>query len=200
MELRGRLKPGLPLLVVAVPEEARCLDTSLPVLLTGIGKVNAAAALARTLASGPAPSLVVNLGTAGALCAGLSGIHVVRSVMQHDLDTDLLLDLTGVAYGAPITLAADGTDGASQSGVVLASGDAFISDATVRDALARQADIVDMEGYAIAAAAKDAGVPVSMVKHVSDEADEHAARSWRESVAASAHELAAWASLSVPGY
>jgi adenosylhomocysteine nucleosidase len=78
MQLRGKLTPGLPLLVVAVPEEAQSLNTSLPVLLTGIGKVNAATAVARTLGRGPAPSLIVNLGTAGALRAGLGGVHVVR--------------------------------------------------------------------------------------------------------------------------
>jgi adenosylhomocysteine nucleosidase len=91
-------------------------------------------------------------------------------------------------------------DDVAETGVVLASGDAFIADATARDMLATRADIVDMEGYALAAAAADAGVPVSMVKYVSDEADEHAARSWRESVAVSACELAAWAAANVPGY
>lgn len=197
MELRGKLTSSLPLLVLAVPEEAKCLDTRLPVLLTGMGKVNAAGAVASTLGHGPTPSVIVNIGTAGALRPGLGGMHAVRSIIQHDLDTGFLLSLTGVVYGAPITLAPDATD---NGGVVLASGDAFIANAAARDMLAKRADIVDMEGYAIAAAAADAGVLVTMVKHVSDEADEHAARSWRESVAVSARELAAWAARNVPGY
>ena len=195
IQLHGEVTSGRPLLVLAVPEEAQFLDTSLPVLLTGMGKVNAATALAMTLGRGPAPSLVVNLGTAGALRPGLGGMHAVRTVIQHDLDTDMLQTLTGVAYGTQITLA-DGAD----SGAVLASGDAFIADADARDMLANQADLVDMEGYAVAAAAASARVPVSMVKHVTDEADEHAAKSWRESVAVSARELAAWAAANVPGY
>jgi adenosylhomocysteine nucleosidase len=195
MELRGEVTSGRPLLVLAVPEEAQFIDTSLPVLLTGMGKVNAATALAMILGRGPAPSAVVNLGTAGALRPGLTGMHGVRSVIQHDLDTGLLRTLTGVAYGTPITLA----DGAGSS-AVLASGDAFITDADVRDMLAKQADLVDMEGYAFAAAAANAGVPARIAKHVTDEADEHAAKSWRESVAVSARELAAWAAANVPGY
>ena len=85
-------------------------------------------------------------------------------------------------------------------GVVLASGDAFVADTTARGLLATRAEITDMEGYALAAVAADAGVPLTMLKHVSDEADEHAARSWLESVAASARELAAWAAANVPGY
>jgi adenosylhomocysteine nucleosidase len=193
MELHGEVVAGRPLLVLAMPEEAQFLDTSLPVLLTGIGKVNAAASLAATLARGPAPSLVVNLGSAGALRPGLAGLHRVHTVIQHDLDTDFLLKLTGVVYGAPITITTDGS-------AVLASGDTFIADAGTRDVLAQRADLADMEGYAFAAAATDAGLPVSLVKHVTDEADENAARSWRDSVAVSARDLAAWAAANVPGY
>ncbi|HYZ53029.1 MAG TPA: nucleosidase [Streptosporangiaceae bacterium] len=194
MELRGEVVSGRPLLVLAVPEEAQFLDTTLPVLLTGMGKVNAAAALAMTLGRGPVPSRIVNLGTAGALRPGLGGMHIVRTVIQHDLDTDLLLKLTSAAYGTPITLA-DSSDS-----VVLASGDAFIADASARDALAERADLVDMEGYALAAAAASARVPISLVKHVTDEADEHAVKSWRDAVAVSARELADWATANIPGY
>lgn len=84
--------------------------------------------------------------------------------------------------------------------MVLASGDAFITDAGTRDPLAQRADLVDMEGYAFAAAAADAGLPVSLVQHVTDEADKNAVRSWRDSVAVSARDLAAWAAANVPGY
>lgn len=198
MELHGEVTPGRPLLVLAVAEEAQFLDTGLPVLLTGMGKVNAAAALAAVLGRGPKPSQVVNLGTAGALHSDLMGIHEVRTVIQHDLDTELLRTLTGMEYGAPITLADDSA--ASGRGLVLASGDVFIADAGARDVLAKKADLVDMEGYALAAAAAGSGVHTTMVKHVTDEADEHAARSWRESVALSARELAAWAAMNVPHY
>jgi adenosylhomocysteine nucleosidase len=196
MGLQAKLSPDLPLLVVALPEEAQYLDTSLAVLLTGVGKVNAALALAKALGCGPVPSRVVNLGTAGGLRPGLNGLHMVRTVLQHDVDTDTLLKLTGVAYGGPIELSTDDGD----DGVVLASGDAFVADTTARGLLATRAEITDMEGYALAAVAADAGVPLTMVKHVSDEADERAARSWLESVAASARELAAWAAANVPGY
>lgn len=191
MELMGEITAGRPLLVLAVKEEAQFLETDLPVLLTGMGKVNAATSLATVLARGPRPSGIVNLGTAGALRSGWSGTHVVGTVVQHDLDGELLATLTGETYGAPLALP-DGGD------VVLASGDTFVSDEAARARLAERAPLVDMEGYALAAAAELAGVPLRIVKHVSDEAGEGAARSWRESVAGCARALADWAAANTP--
>ncbi|WP_030690140.1 nucleosidase [Streptomyces globisporus] len=191
MELLGEITADRPLLVLAVKEEAQFLDTELPVLLTGMGKVNAATALATVLGRGPRPSGIVNLGTAGALRPGWAGTHVVGTVVQHDLDGELLATLTGETYGAPLTLP-DGGD------VVLATGDTFVSDEAARARLAERAPLVDMEGYALASAAELAGVPLRIVKHVSDEAGEGAARTWRESVAECARALADWAEANTP--
>jgi adenosylhomocysteine nucleosidase len=185
MQLTGSITPDRPLLVLAVAEEAAYLDGGLPVLLTGMGKVNAAAALATVLAGGPHPSEVINLGTAGALRPGLAGrTHVIGTVLQHDLDSRVLAQLTGLSCGEPITL-----DG---GGPVLATGDLFVSDPVARERLAAQAHLVDMEGYALASVARRAGVPIRLVKHVSDEAGEGAAKAWRESVDDCAKVLAAW--------
>ncbi|MGW4389461.1 nucleosidase [Streptomyces sp. NPDC004685] len=191
MELIGEITAGRPLLVLAVKEEAQFLDTDLPVLLTGMGKVNAATALATVLARGPHPSGIVNLGTAGALRPGWTGTHVIGSVIQHDLDNAVLASLTGEIYGAPIDLPDHG-------GPVLATGDSFISDEAARARLATHAPLVDMEGYALASAAQQAGVPLRIVKHVSDEAGDGAARTWRETVAGCARVLADWTTLNLP--
>ncbi len=51
-ELLAPVDPGAPLLVVATREEAEHLGADVPVLLTGIGRINATAALAETLARG----------------------------------------------------------------------------------------------------------------------------------------------------
>ncbi|MGW6358903.1 nucleosidase [Streptomyces sp. NPDC055092] len=191
MELTGEITAGRPLLVLAVKEEAQFLDTDLPVLLTGMGKVNAATALATVLARGPHPSGIVNLGTAGALRPGRTGTHVIGTVIQHDLDNAVLASLTGEIYGAPIDLPDHG-------GPVLATGDSFISDEAARARLAAHAPLVDMEGYALASAAQQAGVPLRIVKHVSDEAGDGAARTWRETVADCARVLADWTARNVP--
>ncbi|MFB6676054.1 nucleosidase [Streptomyces sp. NPDC056390] len=191
MELIGEITAGRPLLVLAVKEEAQFLDTDLPVLLTGMGKVNAATALATVLARGPHPSGIVNLGTAGALRPGWTGTHVIGSVIQHDLDNAVLASLTGEIYGAPIDLPDHG-------GPVLATGDSFISDEAARARLAAHAPLVDMEAYALASAAQQAGVPLRIVKHVSDEAGDGAARTWRETVADCARVLADWTARNLP--
>lgn len=193
MELSGHIATNRPLLVLAVKEEAQFLDTDLPVLLTGMGKVNAAGALATVLGRGPHPSRIVNLGTAGALRPGWTGTHVIGSVLQHDLDSDVLAALTGEMYGPPL-------DVSDRGGPTLATGDSFIADEEARARLALRAHLVDMEGYALASVAQRAGVPLGIVKHVSDEAGEGAARTWRESVADCARVLAAWAEANIPEY
>lgn len=183
--LHGRVTTDRPLLVVAVDEEAAHLRTgSHPVLVTGAGKVNAATALATVLAAPVRPSSVVNLGTAGALRAGWTGLHEVARVVQHDLDDALLERLTGRRFGPPVDLA--------PVGPVLATGDVFVADRAVRARLAESADLVDMEGYAVARVAVAAGVPVRLVKHVSDDADERAGRSWVAAVEECARVLAGW--------
>ncbi|MFE9258035.1 nucleosidase [Streptomyces sp. NPDC006879] len=186
MRLIGEITSERPLLVLAVQEEAQFLSTDLPILLTGMGKVNAATALAGTLGHGPRPSQIVNLGTAGALRPGFTGTHTIGTVLQHDLDTELLRSLTGETYGAPLELADPG-------GPTLATGDYFIADEESRERLAARAPLVDMEGYALAWAAHQCGVPLRIVKHVSDEAGEGAAGTWRETVSGCAKALAEWA-------
>jgi adenosylhomocysteine nucleosidase len=107
----------------------------------------------------------------------LSGIQPVNTVIQHDLDTDVLRTLTAISVGGPITVAATG------EGLTLATGDAFIASVTDRNRLADRAHLVDMEGYALAVAASEARVPIEIVKYVSDDTDESAEGSWRDNVA-----------------
>jgi adenosylhomocysteine nucleosidase len=160
------------------------------VLVTGAGKVNAAIAVASILAE-TSPTRVVNLGTAGALHDGMTGTHVIGSVLQHDLDDAALFGLSGLHFGEPVHLA--------ESGPRLATGDAFVSDEQTRTRLAAIADLVDMEGYAVARAAISAGVPVTLVKQVSDNAGEGAGRSWRQSVDDCAEVLGEWARANLLG-
>jgi adenosylhomocysteine nucleosidase len=87
-------------------------------------------------------------------------------------------------FGLPITL--------QDSGPVLTTGDQFISDENTRQTLAQHAQLVDMEGYAIAKAAFAAQAPVMLVKQISDTADNSALRSWRETVDYCAEQLGAW--------
>ena len=172
------------LVVAATAAEAAHVPPDLPLVITGLGKTAAAAATARALAAyGDLAGLtVLNIGTAGALRPGLTGIHEPGVVLNHDLSADVVRAL---GYDPQERLVV------GESEIVLATGDVFVSDPAVRDALAERAHLVDMEGYAVAYAALQVGVPVRLVKHVSDGADE-GAMDWPSLVAASAAVLGDW--------
>ena len=177
------LRPERVLVVSATRDEAAYLPTGTPLVVTGMGKTLAAVATARALAERDGEvDLVVNLGTAGALRPGLVGLHRPRTVLNHDLSADAVRAL---GHDPHDRLELDRGDE-----TVLATGDAFVSDPVVRDRLAARAHLVDMEGYAVAWACRAAGVPVLMLKHVSDDADA-SALDWPSLVDASARVLAA---------
>lgn len=155
-----------------------------PLLITGIGKVATALSLTRRLADVSAPvSEVINIGTAGSLHDHHSGLYLPSTVIEHDISADALK-----AMGYPVVDRWQLPDG---DGTVLASGDTFVADPVHRERLARQADLVDMEGAAIAHVCAAHQVRCRMVKVVSDSADE-TAMEWPQRVDKAARELAAW--------
>ena len=174
------------LVVSATAAEARHVPDGLDVVVTGIGKTAAAAVTTEALLArrgADAELLVVNIGTVGALRDGLDGVCLPSTVINHDINGDAIRAL---GYDPVDVIELDDGDG-----TVLASGDVFVTDALVRERLAERADVVDMEGYAVAYAARRLGVPVRLVKHVSDRADE-SALDWVDVVDASARALGAW--------
>jgi len=170
------------LVVSATRSEAAHLPPGVDLVVCGIGKVDAAIAVTEAVMT-RRPSLVLNVGTAGALLPGTEGLFLPSTVLNHDLSADVLRQL-----GYPAVDAIDVADG---DGSVLATGDTFVTDVAVRDLLAERASLVDMEGFAIAAACVRLGVPFRLVKHVSDPAD-GTAMDWPSLVDASARVLGAW--------
>jgi adenosylhomocysteine nucleosidase len=174
------------LVVSATRAEAAQLPAGLDVVISGIGKTAAAVATTEALLArrdGLDDLVVLNVGTVGALHDELSGIFLPSTVINHDINGDAIRAL---GYDPGETLRIDDGDGS-----VLASGDVFVTDPDVRARLAERAQLVDMEGYAVAYACQRLGVPVRLVKHVSDRADE-SAHDWPALVDASARALAAW--------
>lgn len=172
------------LVVAAVAEEARYVPDGVPVVLTGIGKTQAAVALTRAIMQAGGDLEVANIGTAGGLRPDVNGLYEPGVVLNHDVNADALRAL-GHEPKDRLSIPAGDPE------VVLATGDAFIADAAVRDALAQRATLVDMEGYAIAWACEQLGVPLRMAKHVSDHAGNDAF-DWPAMVDASARVLATW--------
>lgn len=170
-----------PLVLVALRQEAAHLG-EIPHVLVGAGKTSAAAGTAAALAR-RRPTRVLNIGTAGALHGGFGGLHRIGRVIEHDFDRAALEAITGDTFPGDVVLDPKAT-------TVLATGDLFVQDEGTRAALAAKAHLVDMEGYAVARVCHALEVPLTMLKVVSDEASEAAARSWVDSVDAAARVVA----------
>ncbi len=151
------------LLVFAHRDEASAF-ADVPHTVTGVGKVNAAASLARELfdaaaAQQPIDEVLV-LGTAGIV----SDEHDLNTVVQvrHAVQHDFSLDSPKLTFGAP-TL---------ESPVTIATGDQFVKDDTQRARIAKLgASLCDMEVYAYAAVCEKFGVDLRVFKVPSDFAD-----------------------------
>ncbi|MDY3127537.1 MAG: nucleosidase [Corynebacterium sp.] len=180
---------GRILFVAAVDGEADHVKGDVPLLITGIGTVPAAMKLTEILAkaeaTGGLPERVVNFGTAGALRDGLAGVFEVAAVRKHDF---FLADHSGISqYLLPEVIEVP-TSGKLPEGT-LATGDQFVGDTATRNRLAADSSLCDMEGYAIAAVCQHFGVPVTLLKQVSDSADESAEEAWADAVPAGARQL-----------
>lgn len=178
------------LLVAALEEETVAFPADAPILHVGVGKVQAAARLAHHLAiTSDRPDLIVNVGTAGGLQGQpLATVSEVVTVHQHDFDQVGVSAFVGRDLeGGPITLSAP-------TGTVarLATGDRIVAAARDRRGLAATADLVDMEGYAIAAVATRFGIPVRIVKVVSDAADDEVFTTWTETLRHCSEALVSW--------
>jgi adenosylhomocysteine nucleosidase len=192
------------LVVAALHEEVAHVGAGVDVLVTGVGKARAAAALAFRLAAADAPGLVVNIGTAGAVVSGLSGVHEIGYVTQHDFPYEALEALLSQPNDRGFALAVGAAPLAVRAptgGVTaLATGDVFVEDAASAARIAAGGvHLVDMEAYAYAAACAEFGVPFRCAKAVSDSADEGAGLSWLDSVDACAQALGRWLAVDVLG-
>jgi len=143
-------------------------------LMTGVGPVEAAVELTAALASladeGRLPDLIVSLGSAGSRILEQTGVYQAISVSYRDMDASPLgfakgatpfLDLPAVV---PLPLRIPGVAEATLStGANIVTGSAY-------DAI--DADMVDMETFAILRAAQKFGVPLIALRGISDGAAE----------------------------
>jgi len=143
-------------------------------LMTGVGPVEAAVSLAGALAGLRAratmPDLVVSLGSAGSNSLEQGQLYQASTVSYRDMDASPL----GFAKGhtpfldlppeLPLSLAFPGIEARRLStGANIVSGAAYAG---------IDADMVDMESYALARAAMQFGVPLAVLRGISDGAGE----------------------------
>jgi len=168
------------LIVMALPQESRGLleAAGANLLFTGVGKVNAAAALARTLAElrceGAAQPLVVNMGTAGSRSIPAHTLVACNRFAQRDMDVSGMglapgvtpFDTTPAEIEFPIVF-----PGLPQA--LCSTADSF---ATHRHEVA--GDVVDMEAFALARVCVSESARFACVKYVTDGADSDSATHW----------------------
>jgi adenosylhomocysteine nucleosidase len=151
-------------------------------LVTGPGKLQATYALTRALDARAYDEIVV-VGTAGAIDARLDAdVYDVTSAIQHDVT-----DIDGIV-GQHVSLPARIDLG--REGVTIATGDHFVDDAEAVEVIRPLgAGLVDMETYAYLWVAERFGVPIRVLKAVSDRAQDDAITDWRAAVAACSQQL-----------
>ncbi len=178
---------------MALPQESRgqLERAGAEVLYTGVGKVNAAASLARRLAelrcAGNSPGLVVNLGTAG------SRSMVAHSLVACTRFTQRDMDVSGLGF-APGVTPFDATPAIIEFPPVFArlpqltcsTADSFATDLHEIDG-----DVVDMEAFALARVSIAEQIPFACAKYVTDGADSDSATHWEAALEAASHSFAA---------
>jgi adenosylhomocysteine nucleosidase len=177
--------------VMALPAESDGVfeDAGVAVLYCGVGKVNAAIALARELEryaqAGAPPPLCVNFGTAGSRTHRTAAFVACHEFVQRDMDVRGLGFALGVTPFDPLPplLSFDSVFADLPAGVC-GTGDSFATQGCEADCA-----VLDMEAYALAKACRVAGASFACVKYVTDGADHTAAADWQSNVHKAAAEF-----------
>jgi adenosylhomocysteine nucleosidase len=163
---------GLKVLFVmaAEPEYGARLREMITPLMTGVGPVEAAASVAAVLGALGAerrlPDLVFSLGSAGSRTLEHAAIYQVASVSYRDIDASVLGIERGLTPFLDEPRVIDIPDRlADIPAASLSTGGAVISGSAYE---AIDADMVDMETYAVLRAARRFDVPMIGLRGISD--------------------------------
>lgn len=147
-------------------EYGPCLAERFVPVITGVGPVEAAVGTAQALAGMDAlPDLIVSIGSAGSRTLPLGSVWQVASVSWRDMDASRIGFAKGVVpfadFGAvlPLNTPLDWPVARLSTGADIVGGD---------DYAAIDADMVDMETYAVVRACARFGVPVLGLRGISD--------------------------------
>ncbi|MFA4995363.1 MAG: 5'-nucleosidase [Bdellovibrionales bacterium] len=176
----GRKSPARDVVVVfALEEEAQGHFDDYDVLYSGVGKVNAAYRLTRSLAlrfrnKQNKPKLILNLGSAGSPHFKSGVIVNCTRFIQRDFDATAL-------GSAPYTTPYENTPAVLTNGVrypdfpdgICGTGDNFSTNGHTPEWT-----VVDMEAYALAKICFLENISFACLKYITDGADGQAASSW----------------------
>jgi adenosylhomocysteine nucleosidase len=172
------------LVVMALPLESGGAFENLgvPVLYTGVGKLNAAHALTRELLRGSLQTgrdirLVLNLGTAGSSVFATGALVECTRFVQRDMDASPLGFAIGeTPYDGHPPVLEHAARFAQLPQAACGSGDSFCLGYDTA-----QFQVVDMEAYALAKVCRMEGLSFASVKFISDGAkDAESAGQWQQ--------------------
>ena len=162
-----------PIIIVALEDELpQHLLPEWEIVYCGIGKINAAMAVSKLLAT-QRPSRLINFGTAGGITQTPGTLVRVGHVIQRDMDLTGLGNARGTTAfdTVPAMLSLD------DSPIICGTGDNFLQGPPEM-----ACDIVDMELFAIAKICAVNDIPLTAYKYISDAANDAAAGDWREAL------------------
>lgn len=182
----------IPLVIVAIDTESDGVleKNGIDVVYTGVGKVNAAYQLTKTLIkrSNRRPSIIVNFGTAGSRKMAKGKLVACTTFVQRDMDVRQLGFKIGETpfenYPASI-VHPDGNWGLETG--ICGTGDNFETSIPLI-----ACDVVDMEAYALAKIAYIEKIPFVSIKYISDGSDQTASEDWTQNVKNGADQFVDW--------
>ena len=183
----SRFGPKTALCVMAAePEYGPALRARIRPLITGVGPVEAGAAVGHALAvrqgEDALPDLIVSLGSAGSRTLDHARVYRVASVSYRDMDASVLGFPKGETPFPRLPAVLPLAEGpAALPTARLATGASVVSGVGY-DVV--DADMVDMETFAVVRAAARFGVPVMGLRGVSDgRSDLSALEHWTDALA-----------------
>lgn len=173
------------LITWALAEESVSIESrnnAVHTIITGVGKARAAIATTRAICTWH-PDLIINVGTAGTIHHTVGDVLVCNRFVDRD---HAKAQLPGLTYEVDMqpALAAAGVGGAwpsmlggvgSQERFVVNTGDNFVTQHEPTPG-----DVFDMEAFAQALAARQAGIPLLAVKYVTDVIGRNSVKHWQD--------------------
>lgn len=172
--------------MAAAPEYGPALQARIQPLITGVGPIEAATATAHALAglaaAGTLPDVIVSLGSAGSRTLDHARVYRVSQVSYRDMDASPLGFPKGETPYPRLPAILPLAEGpAALAAVRLSSGGGVVSGLGY-DGI--DADMVDMETFAVVRAAARFGLPVIGLRGVSDgRTDLSALAHWTDALA-----------------
>ena len=162
-------------LLIALPSESQGLfeKENIPVFYTGLGKVNAALTAMDVIHTTRCKT-IINLGTAGSRAFKTHELVEVSAFVQRDMDVSPLGFQIGETPFDPLPGAIELTPHFPE----LPKGICGTGDNFETGSPKLYADLVDMEGYAIAKVCRKMNVRMISLKYVADGADHNSHTDW----------------------